>query len=93
MTFFSEANIARQITDLCLWISEGSVTQVDMSMSLTHDLCFDSMRLMQFFAGIEELYDGIALEDWFIENSSGGRDTVGSVVRYLHDALPRAAAE
>lgn len=93
MTFISEANIARQIADLCRWISEGRVTHVEMDLSLTRDLAFDSMKLMQFFAGIEELYDGIALEDWFIEHSSGGRDTIGSVVRYLSQATTLVAAE
>ncbi|MCG7394121.1 hypothetical protein MHY87_14525 [Microvirga sp. ACRRW] len=93
MTTFIEANIARQVADLCKWISEGSITHIDMNMSLTRDLSFDSMKLMQFFAGIEDLYAGIALEDWFIAHSSCGRDTVGSVVRFVADALPRAAAE
>ncbi|SCY80545.1 acyl carrier protein [Microvirga guangxiensis] len=88
-----EANIARQVADLCKWISEDSITQIDANMSLTRDLGFDSMKLMQFFAGIEELYAGIALEEWFIAHSSGGRDTIGSVVRFVAGALPRAAAE
>ena len=83
MTSILEANIARQIAHLCTWISEGSITHIGMDMSLTRDLGFDSMKLMQFFAGIEELYNGIALEDWFIEHSSSGRDTIGSAVRYL----------
>ena len=93
MITFIEANIARQVADLCKWISEGCITHIDMNMSLTRDLSFDSMKLMQFFAGIEDLYAGIALEDWFIAHSSGGRDTIGSVVRFVADALPRAAAE
>ncbi|WP_243368731.1 hypothetical protein [Microvirga solisilvae] len=93
MTFISEANIARQIGDLCMWISEGSINHIEMGMSLTRDLGFDSMKLMQFFAGIEELYNGIGLEDWFIEHSSGGRDTIGSVVRYLTQARILVAAE
>jgi acyl carrier protein len=93
MTYSSEANIARQIADLCKWINGGTLPHLEMSMSLTRDLSFDSMKLMQFFAGIEELYSGIVLEDWFIEHSSGGRDTIGSIVRYVSDILPRAAAE
>jgi len=79
----SEANIARQVADLCTWITEGSVPRIELSMSLTRDLRFDSMKIMQFFAGMEELYGGIALEDWFIEHSEGGRDTIGSVVGYI----------
>ncbi|HZH09690.1 MAG TPA: hypothetical protein VEZ24_04920 [Microvirga sp.] len=93
MTPISEANIARQVADLCTWISEGSITRVEMRMSLTRDLRFDSMKLMQFFAGIEELYMGIALEDWFIEHSSGGCDTIGSAVRYLTKATALVAAQ
>ncbi|KLK92299.1 hypothetical protein AA309_15025 [Microvirga vignae] len=93
MTFDSEANVARQIADLCQWISEGSIAHIEMSMSLTRDLAFDSMKLMQFFAGTEELYSGIALEDWFIEHSAGGRDTIGSVVQYIAAALIPMAAE
>lgn len=93
MTSFIEANVARQVVDLCKWIGEGSISHVGMDMSLSRDLGFDSMKLMQFFAGIEDLYAGIALEDWFIAQSSGGRDTVGSVVRHVAGLLPRAAAE
>jgi acyl carrier protein len=93
MTYSSEANIARQIADLCVWISEGHSAPIDMDMSLTRDLGFDSMKLMQFFAGIEELYAGIALEDWFIAHSSNGRDTIGSVVRHVAGAVHLAAAE
>jgi hypothetical protein len=93
MTFISEANIARQVTDLCKWISGGSINHIDMSMSLTRDLRFDSMKLMQFFSGIEEMHNGIGLEDWFIEHSSVGRDTIGNVVRYLTQANILIAAE
>lgn len=93
MTYFSEANVARQIADLCKWISEGTIPHIEMSMSLTRDLGFDSMKLMQFFAGIEEFYPGITLEDWFIGHSSDGRDTIGSVVHYLAEATAMIAAE
>jgi acyl carrier protein len=93
MTNFIEAEITAQVAALCKWISEGSVTQVEMEMSLTRDLAFDSMKIMQFFAGIEDFYPGIALEDWFIENSSGGRDTIGSVVGYVARVLTPMAAE
>lgn len=93
MTNFIEAEITAQVAALCKWITEGSVTQVDAQMSLTQDLGFDSMKIMQFFAGIEDFYPGIALEDWFIENSSRGRDTVGSVVHYVGRVLTPMAAE
>lgn len=90
MTHLSDAKIACQIVDLCRWISEGSIPRIEMGMSLTHDLHFDSLKLMQFFSGIEDLYAGLALEDWFIEHASGGRDTIGNVVRYIAHALPLA---
>lgn len=92
MSYFLEATIADHIVGLCRWISDGSLSRIDTSMSLTADLGFDSMKLMQFFAGIEDLYPGVTLEDWFIGNSSGGRDTVESVVRYIAKiAIPLAA--
>ncbi len=92
MANFLEADVTAQVAALCRWISEGSVTYIEMDMSLTRDLSFDSMKLMQFFAGIEDAYPGIALEDWFIENSSSGRDTIGSVVQYVaHMLIPMAA--
>ncbi|WP_154661040.1 hypothetical protein [Microvirga lotononidis] len=64
-----------------------------MDMSLTHTLGFDSLKLMQFFAGVEELYPAAALEDWFIENSADGRDTLRSAVSYLVRFLPSHAAK
>ncbi len=93
MTYQLEAEISRQVVDLCKWISEGSVPRIELSMSLTRDLRFDSIQLMQFFSGIEELYGSLALEDWFIEYSSGARDTIGSVVSYIAHALPFAKSE
>jgi acyl carrier protein len=93
MANFLGADITAQVAALCKWISEGSITHVEMDMSLTRDLGFDSMKLMQFFAGIEDSYPGIALEDWFIENSSSGRDTIGSVVHYVARVLIPMAAE
>ncbi|WP_162820408.1 hypothetical protein [Microvirga calopogonii] len=64
-----------------------------MDMSLTHSLGFDSLKLMQFFAGVEELYPDAALEDWFIEHSADGRDTLRSAVSYLVRFLPARAAK
>jgi hypothetical protein len=50
------------------------------------------MKLMQFFAGVEALYPGVALEDWFIEHSTDGRDTLRSAVSHLMRFLgPQAA--
>ena len=93
MCLLSETEVAEPIVALCRSLGENGKTSITLDMSLTRSLDFDSMKLMQFFAGIEDLYAGIALEDWFIAHSSGGRDTVGSVVRFVADALPRAAAE
>ncbi|WP_262030931.1 hypothetical protein [Microvirga sp. Mcv34] len=63
-----------------------------MDMSLTHSLGFDSLKLMQFFAGVEEMYPDAALEDWFIEHSTDGRDTLRSAVSYLVRFLPPQTA-
>jgi len=93
MPYHLEENVAREITDLCKQVGGGSVTHVEMDMSLTHDLRFDSTKLMQFFSRVEQLYAGLALEDWFVEHCADGRDTIGSVARYIADALPLAAAE
>jgi acyl carrier protein len=93
MTIFLDTNVTQQVTDLCRWIGDGGMAHIDIKMSLTQDLGFDSMKLMEFFAGIEDLYPGIALEEWFIEHSSGGRDTIGSVVYYLARVLTPVAAE
>ncbi len=93
MTLILHADASSRILDLCKWISEGSITSIDPRMSLTRDLGFDSMKLMQFFVGIEEIYPGVVLEEWFMDHSSGGRDTIGSVIQYLARAKMPAAAE
>lgn len=93
MPYELEANVAREITAVCRSIGKGGVAHVDMGMSLSRDLCFDSGQLMQFFSRVEQLYAGLALESWFIEHRVNGHDTIGSMVRYIADALPRAAAE
>lgn len=92
MTYVPKADIARRIVDLCTWISEGRVPAIEAGMSLTHDLHFDSLQLMQFFSGVEELYADLALEEWFIEHSSGGCDTIASAVSYIARSLPASAA-
>jgi hypothetical protein len=81
--FLSETDVAEPIVALCRSLSENSKTSITMDMSLTRSLGFDSMKLMQFFAGVEALHPGIALEEWFIEHSTDGRDTLRSAVSYL----------
>jgi acyl carrier protein len=93
MSMFLQTDITSQIMELCQWICEGGVGKIEAGMSLTRDLGFDSMKLMQFFAGIEDFYPGIALEEWFIQHSSGGRDTIDSVIFHLARALTPMAAE
>ncbi|MGO4570895.1 acyl carrier protein [Microvirga sp. 2TAF3] len=82
-----------QITDLCRTILEKDSLKIDPGMSLTRDLGFDSMQLMEFFAGIETYYPEVALEEWFLDHSTGGRDTVGSVADYLSQTPMQIAAE
>lgn len=83
MCFLSETDVAEPIVALCRSLSEDARTTISLDMSLTHSLGFDSMRLIQFFAGVEALHPGIALEEWFIEHSTDGRDTLRSAVSYL----------
>jgi hypothetical protein len=51
------------------------------------------MKLVQFFAGVEALYPGVALEHWFIEHSPDGRDTLRSAVSHLMRFLGPEAAK
>jgi hypothetical protein len=87
VNFLSEADVGERIVALCQSLSEGRETLIILDMSLTHCLAFDSMKLMQFFAGVEALYPGVALEDWFIEHCTDGRDTLGNAVSYLMQYL------
>jgi acyl carrier protein len=83
VTFLSEADVAKRVIALCQAIDETNKASIAIDASLTHTLGFDSLKLLQFFAGMEQLYPGIALEDWFIEHSADGRDTLGNAVSYL----------
>jgi hypothetical protein len=92
MSLLLEADVTRHIISLCRSLSDDSTRAVMLDMSLTHSLAFDSMKLMQFFAGVEALYPGVALEDWFIEHCTDGRDTLRSAVSHLMRFLgPQAA--
>lgn len=93
MNLPSETDVADSISALCRALNENSRSAVGLDMSLTHSLGFDSLKLMQFFAGVEELYPDAALEDWFIEHSADGRDTLRSAVSYLVRFLPSQAAK
>lgn|GEM_PF-5117672 len=83
MTFPSEADVARHVIALCQSIDGNKTGPIAIDVSLTRTLAFDSLKLMQFFAGVEQIYPGIALEDWFIEHSTDGQDTLGSAVAYM----------
>lgn len=83
MTFLIKADVAQRVTALCQSIDGNKTAPIAIDVSLTRTLAFDSLKLMQFFAGVEQIYPGIALEDWFIEHSTDGRDTLGSAVAYM----------
>jgi hypothetical protein len=83
LSLLLEADVTEHIISLCRSLSDDSRRAIMLDMSLTHSLAFDSMKLMQFFAGVEALYPGVALEDWFIEHSTDGRDTLRSAVSHL----------
>jgi acyl carrier protein len=93
VSFLSKANVAEHVLALCRSLNENSETAITLDTSLTHSLIFDSMKLVQFFAGVEALYPGVALEDWFIEHSPDGRDTLRSAVSYLMRFLDPQAAK
>ncbi len=78
-----KADVADRIIALCRSIDGHKTADIAIDVSLTRTLAFDSLKLMQFFAGIEQLYPGIALEDWFIEHSTDGGDTLDSAVAYM----------
>jgi acyl carrier protein len=88
-----ETDISRDIVDLCRSLFENDNRTILAEMSLAHDLAFDSVKLVQFFAGVETLFPGIALEDWFIEHSSSGQDTIRNVVAYLARFFNHRAVE
>jgi acyl carrier protein len=83
VTFPLSADVAKHIVSLCQSLDGNKTPDIAMDVSLKRTLAFDSLKLMQFFAGIEQLYPGIALEDWFVENSADGRDTLDSAAAYL----------
>jgi hypothetical protein len=76
-------SILSAVTQLCHTILENDALRIAPEQSLTQDLGFDSMHLMQFFAGIEDLCPSLPLEMWFLEHAGGARDTIGSLVSYL----------
>ena len=88
MTFLSKADVAKHVIALCQSIDGNKTPRIAIDVSLTRTLAFDSLKLMQFFAGIEQLYPGIALEEWFVEHSTDGRDTLDSAVAYMTRFLP-----
>ena len=83
MCLLSETDVAGPIIALCRSLGESGKASITLDMSLTRSLDFDSMKLMQFFAGVEALHPGIGLEEWFIEHSTDGRDTLRSAISYL----------
>ena len=83
MTSTWEGDVAERIVALCQSLDNNGKTPIGLDTSLTYALGFDSLKLMQFFAGVENLYPGVALEDWFIEHSTDGRDTIRSAVSHL----------
>jgi len=78
-----KADVVQHVIALCQLIDGNRTTPIAVDVSLTRTLAFDSLKLVQFFAGIEQLYPGAALEDWFVEHSTEGQDTVGSAVAYM----------
>jgi hypothetical protein len=59
MSLLLEADVTEHMISLCRSLSDDSRRAIMLDMSLTHSLAFDSMKLMQFFAGVEALYPGL----------------------------------
>jgi len=89
----SYAEVAKQVTDLCRWTCGYGKAEIDPGMSLTQDLGFDAVKLTLFLSDVEELYPGIALENWLTRQGMTGRDTINSIVQYLVEAMPPASAK
>lgn len=88
---FSQTEIAKQVLDLCRWTCARHKADIEPSMSLTQDLGFDTVKLVNFFADVEELYPGVSLERWFSEHASSGKDTLDSAVSYVLKTLSPTA--
>jgi len=78
-------DISEIIRALVCQILDRQEIGLQPEQSLTADLGFDSMQLMQFFAGIENYYPKVRLEEWFLEQSQEGQDTIAS----LHDFISK----
>ena len=68
-------------------IRGGLSEKVSDDHSLTVDLGMDSLHLMELFQIIDEEIGNVELMSWLIGSSSGGRDTVDGLCRYLITAL------
>lgn len=76
-------DILDNIRALTAQILDRQEIDLKSEQSLTVDLGFDSMQLMQFFAGIENYYPKVRLEEWFLEQSLEGQDTIGSLQQFI----------
>jgi hypothetical protein len=65
----------------------GVSGKVSDDHSLTVDLGMDSLHLMELFQIIDAEIGNVELMPWLILSSSGGRDTVDGLCRYLITAL------
>jgi acyl carrier protein len=87
-------DIKENIRALIATILDRANVEINQAQSLTADLGFDSMQLMQFFAGIEDHYPQVRLEEWFLDQSQEGQDTIGSLYQFISHktSLPEAFA-
>jgi acyl carrier protein len=76
-------DIETNIREIICSVLDRTSISFELEHSLTIDIGFDSMQLMQFFAGIEKHYPKIALEHWFLEQSQEGQDTIASLLRFI----------
>lgn len=74
-------------------VAERRMAEIKGSHSLTEDLGFDSLRLMQLFAAIDERFDGVDLTPWFARCAAAGADTVDGLCAFIAAATGATAPQ
>lgn len=77
------SDVTNNIRSLLSQILDRPNAELKFEDSLTIDIGFDSMQLMQFFAGVENYYPKVRLEEWFLEQSLEGQDTIQSLLQFI----------
>jgi acyl carrier protein len=84
-----EALLVEEIVAAC---PELAPEEVSVDASLTGHLGLDSLSLSSLFSTIRAHFGHIELAPWFIAASNAGRDTIGSLARFIAERRPLAVA-